>query len=48
VCAVSAAVVTRSSGSAALGTSEAVAYTAALALATGAVYLLLGLLHQVP
>ena len=46
VCAVSAAVITPLVGAAALGTGEAVGYTAALALATGAVYVALGLLRM--
>ena len=43
--AVSFAVVTPLVGSAAMGTSQAVGYTAALALATAALYLILGLLR---
>jgi SulP family sulfate permease len=46
VCAVSAAVITPLVGASALGTSKAVGYTAALALATGAVYVALGLLRM--
>jgi len=46
VCAVSAAVITPIVGSAALGGGKAVGYTAALALATGAVYVVLGLLRM--
>ena len=46
VCAVSAAVITPIVGAAALGTGKAVAYSAALALATGAVYIALGLLRM--
>ena len=46
VAAVSAAVIGPIVGAAALGTSNAVGYTAALALATGFVYLLLGLLRM--
>jgi SulP family sulfate permease len=46
VCAVSAAVITPLVGASALGTTKAVGYTAALALATGAVYIALGLLRM--
>ena len=46
VCAVSAAVITPIVGAAALGTGKAVGYSAALALATGAVYVALGLLRM--
>ena len=46
VCAVSAAVITPLVGASALGTTQAVGYTAALALATGAVYVALGLLRM--
>jgi sulfate permease family protein len=46
VAAVSAVVVGPIVGTAALGTSKAVGYTAALALAAGAVYLLLGVLRM--
>jgi SulP family sulfate permease len=46
VCAVSAAVITPLVGASALGTPNAVGYTAALALATGAVYITLGLLRM--
>ncbi len=46
VCAVSAAVITPIVGASALGTGKAVGYTAALALATGAVYVALGLLRM--
>src|SRR4051812_6828431 len=46
VCAVSAAVIVPIVGSAALGSGKAVGYTAALALATGAVYIALGLLRM--
>jgi sulfate permease, SulP family len=46
VAAVSAVVVGPIVGTAALGTSKAVGYTAALALAAGVVYLLLGLLRM--
>jgi SulP family sulfate permease len=46
VCAVSAAVITPIVGSAALGSQQAVGYTAALALATAALYLALGLLRM--
>ena len=46
VCAVSAAVITPTIGAAALGTSTAVAYSAALALAAGAIYVALGLLRM--
>ena len=45
VCAVSAAVITPLVGASALGTTKAVGYTAALALAAGAVYVALGLLR---
>jgi high affinity sulfate transporter 1 len=44
VCAVSAAVVAPLAGAAAMGTGDAVGWTAALALATGALYIALGLL----
>jgi sulfate permease, SulP family len=46
VCAVSAAVITPLVGASALGTTKAIGYTAALALATGAVYVALGLLRM--
>ncbi|HEX5859389.1 MAG TPA: sulfate permease [Microbacterium sp.] len=46
VCAVSAAVITPIIGVEALGTGTAVAYSAALALAAGAIYLVLGLLKM--
>ena len=46
VCAVSAAVITPIVGAAALGTGKAIGYSAALALATGAVYVALGLLRM--
>src|SRR3954452_7749555 len=46
VCAVSAAVITPIVGAASLGTGKAVGFSAALALATGAVYLALGLLRM--
>jgi SulP family sulfate permease len=46
VCAVSAAAITPIAGAAALGTDKAVGVTAALALATGVVYVLLGLLRM--
>ena len=46
VCAVSAAAVTPIVGASALGTDTAAEWTAALALATGAVYLVLGLLRM--
>ena len=46
VCAVSAAAITPIIGAAALGGSEAVSVTAALALVTGVVYLVLGLLRM--
>jgi sulfate permease, SulP family len=46
VCAVSAAVVGPLIGTSALGTSKAVGYTAALALAAGALYVVLGLLKM--
>jgi SulP family sulfate permease len=46
VCAVSAAVVGPLIGTSALGTSSAVGYTAALALAAGALYVVLGLLKM--
>jgi sulfate permease, SulP family len=46
VCAVSAAVVGPLIGASALGTSRAVGYTAALALAAGALYVVLGLLKM--
>lgn len=46
VAAVSAAVIAPIVGAAALGTDKAVGYTAALALASGFVYLLLGLLRM--
>ena len=46
VCAVSAAVITPIVGASALGSGKAVGYSAALALATGAVYLALGLLRM--
>jgi len=45
VCAVSAAAITPIVGAAALGTQKAVEWTAALALATGALYVALGLLR---
>ncbi len=45
VCAVSAAVITPLVGASALGTGNAVGYTAALALAAGGVYVALGLLR---
>jgi sulfate permease, SulP family len=45
VCAVSAAAITPLVGASALGTTKAVGYTAALALAAGAVYVALGLLR---
>lgn len=46
VCAVSAAAITPVIGTAALGTDKAIGWTAALALATGVVYLVLGLLRM--
>ena len=46
VCAVSAAVITPIVGASALGTQSAVGWSAALALATGAVYVVLGLLRM--
>ena len=46
VCAVSAAVITPIVGASALGSGKAVGYSAALALATGAVYVTLGLLRM--
>ena len=46
VCAVSAAVITPIVGASALGTQSAVGWSAALALATGAVYVALGLLRM--
>jgi sulfate permease, SulP family len=46
VCAVSAAVITPIVGAAALGTDKAVGFTAALALAAGALYLVLGILKM--
>jgi len=46
VCAVSAAAITPIVGASALGTQKAVEWTAALALATGVVYLALGLLRM--
>jgi sulfate permease, SulP family len=46
VCAVSAAVITPLVGASALGTTKAIGYTAALALAAGAVYVALGLLRM--
>src|SRR5690242_15500389 len=46
VAAVSAAVIMPLAGASALGTSQAVGYTAALALTTGLVYLALGLLRM--
>ena len=46
VCAVSAAAITPLVGASALGTTSAVGYTAALAIATGLVYIALGLLRM--
>ena len=46
VCAVSAAAITPIIGTSALGSDEAIGWTAALALATGFVYLVLGLLRM--
>jgi SulP family sulfate permease len=46
VCAVSAAAITPIIGTAALGSEKAIGWTAALALATGFVYLVLGLLRM--
>jgi SulP family sulfate permease len=46
VCAVSAAAITPIVGASALGTEQAIGWTAALALATAAIYLVLGLLRM--